>query len=327
MVKNITDMISIPDLKSAKNILILRSEGSLGDTVLTSCYYKKANPNLKISVVCFGAAYAYLRKIKYIDKIYRLPVRRVLRPNQKWLTLMFFGLKLGLKRFDFILDDNPKPQKNWYFFRAFLGEERIFDSSVLKETPVISQQRTKMMLDAMGLKNASINYDIPLEEQCEKRLKNFLAEKSIKTYIAFNVFSSVLHRSLSADNIAFIAECIKKYAPETNVILPVMPSMKEELKQRLTGGALDFTVYETHTIFDLFSLLNSSCFVISPDTAAVHIATGFVKAGIFLYPKGITFCAAENPAAAVIKSPDEDINNFDRGEFSEKFKEMRIKYL
>lgn len=323
-------MISIPDLNKVKNVLILRSEGSLGDSILNSCYYrefKQINPDIKISVVCFGAAYQYLSKIQYIDKIYRLPIKRVLRPNQKWFSLLFYGLKLGAANFDFILDDNPKPQKNWYFFRKLLGEERIFDTSVLKREPETSQQRTKMMLDAMGLKQASIHYEIPLDPAAEKCLASFMAQRSIEKYIAFNIFGSVLNKSLTADNAAFIADSIKQYSPDINVIVPVMPGMLKELQKTGICGLPYINVYETHTVFDLFSVLNSARFVISPDTAAVHISTGLDKAGIFFYPSTKPFCEVYNPASVVMQSRDSDINNFDRQLYCAKYKEMAKKYL
>lgn len=323
-------MTATANISKAKNILILRSEGSLGDAVLTSCYYrefKKINPDVKISVVCFGAAYQYLSKIHSIDKIYRLPIKRVLRPTQKWPTLLFYGLKLGLRKFDFILDDNPKPQKNWCFFRKLLGEERIFDTAVLKREPQTLQQRTRMMLDAMGLKDASIHYDIPLSPAAEKRFNDFRAQKAIKKYIAFNVFGSVLSKSLNAENVRFIVDCIKKHSSDINVIVPVMPSMYKELEKTGICNMHGFHIYQTHNVFDLFSVLNASCFVISPDTAAVHISTGLDKAGIFLYPSIRPFCEAHNSAAVVMQSRDPDINNFDRGQFSLNYTQMIQKYL
>ena len=123
-------MKSIPNVRFLKNILVLRGEGSLGDALISSCCYreiKRTNPKIKISVACFGSAYGYLKELPYIDKIYRLPIPRVLRPNQRWLTLLWYALKLRRKHFDLVLDTSLKPFANWTLFKHIIGGDKVLD--------------------------------------------------------------------------------------------------------------------------------------------------------------------------------------------------------
>ena len=53
-------MKTLPHIQDLRRILVLRGDGFLADAIISSCCYrelKKANPNLKITVACFGPAY------------------------------------------------------------------------------------------------------------------------------------------------------------------------------------------------------------------------------------------------------------------------------
>ena len=68
-------MEKIPDIRDLHNILVCRGEGSLGDAIISSCCYreiKKANPDAKITVACFGSAYDFFRHNPYVDEVFKL---------------------------------------------------------------------------------------------------------------------------------------------------------------------------------------------------------------------------------------------------------------
>ena len=102
-------MKQIPNVRNLHNILVLRGEGSLGDAIISSCCYrglKQANPSAKITVACFGSSYEFLKNNPYIDTIIKLPIPKLIRPNQRWLTLIWQGLKLRAHHFDLVLDSS-----------------------------------------------------------------------------------------------------------------------------------------------------------------------------------------------------------------------------
>ena len=75
-------MKQIPDIRTLKNILIMRPEGSLGDAIMSTCCYreiKRANPAIKITVACFGNSYGFLKANPYIDEIFKIPIRTRIR--------------------------------------------------------------------------------------------------------------------------------------------------------------------------------------------------------------------------------------------------------
>ena len=91
------------NFNNIRKILILRGEGALSDAVISSFIFreiKKQYPNIKIGTVAFGACAEYYSRNKYIDELYRLPIRNKIRSYQHWPELMWEDFKLRLKKFD-----------------------------------------------------------------------------------------------------------------------------------------------------------------------------------------------------------------------------------
>ena len=71
-------MKTLPHIQDLRRILVLRGDGFLADAIISSCCYrelKKANPNLKITVACFGPAYELFKNNSYVDRVVKLPVK------------------------------------------------------------------------------------------------------------------------------------------------------------------------------------------------------------------------------------------------------------
>jgi ADP-heptose:LPS heptosyltransferase len=90
---------------------------------------------------------------------------------------------------------------------------------------------------------------------------------------------------------------------------------------QISGG--NVKLFATQTPFDLIALIHKSDLLISPDTAAVHIAAAWRKKTIAFYnhPQ-VPVWLPNNPAAAIIKTAPEDINKFDFKEFERVYKQM-----
>ena len=97
--------------KPKSKVLILRSEGSLGDAVLTSGYYsslKQFNKDIEINVFCFHSAYEYCKILKGIDHLYRIRIKKIRKHR---CFIYFFLLKniinkvimIVLKKMQFLL--------------------------------------------------------------------------------------------------------------------------------------------------------------------------------------------------------------------------------
>lgn len=321
-------MKKIPDVSELKNILILRGEGSLGDAILSSCMYreiKKANPGVKISAACFGGAYDYLAKNPYIDVLYRIPARRVIRPNQRWLALAWLGLKLRRKRFDFVLDFSAKDFYNWRLFKWLCGGDRVLDPQT-SPVPFVGEtapakECAKQVLELFISSPVDASYELSVPKETAARVDGFVARNVPAGYILFNPFGSVGRRSLNRGAFLYVSDFAARQSG-LPVIIPCMPAQKAVVEDYLRGvkpfGKV--ILYQTADVFDLFALVRGSRLVITPDTAVVHVAAGFEKPTVAFYNSYFIYNSPNNPKARVIKTDPLSVSIFAQDEFEKAFR-------
>ena len=323
----IINMILKP-LAKCRSVLIIRPEGSLGDSIITSCFYrelKKANPKLKISVVCFGASFLYLKDNIYIDRIYRLPIKRVLRPHQRIISLLILGLRLGFTKFDIVIDDGQKNYLNYRMFRTLIGRNRILDSRSFGYLGNSLQERTKIYLCKLtDRKDPDISYDIQVAPDSKRYLKEFLRKYNIGFYICFNMFASVKERSINGNTVSVLDVLFRKYLESIPVFCVFRPGQKTVWENIIkTYGLKNYYLFETRNISDLLAaVIDKNDFIlVSPDSAAVHAASPFrIKTLVFYdsIPAAVG-CKANNDNATEIYPEKPGCNNFDIKELEKAF--------
>ncbi len=315
-------MQTIPDVRGLKNILVLRGEGSLGDAIISSCCYrelKKANPGLKITVACFGSACGYLKASPYIDEIYRLPIRRVLRPNQRWLSLIWHALKLRGRGFDLVLDSSEKPFKNWTLFKKIIGGERVLDCYTspepLGKVPGRRNEHEQTILRQLGVPEPDKAYDLPVSPEHQAKRDAFVSRSAPDGYVLLNPFGSVSARTLNKT--MFRRVLTDLYAKTGKpVLVPCMPAQKDTVNDYLAGAAEPAFAFETADVFDLFALTQGADLVVTPDTAVVHVASGFRKKSVIFYNTYSIYNDPDNPHARVVKTNPVSVNQFNYSDFT-----------
>ena len=298
------------DFKKLRTILILRQDGGLGDEVIFSMLYrelKKANPRLKIYVFALGTSADFLKKNKYIDVLYTAKFRH-LRYNQRWLTMIFLGIKLAMNKYDAVLDMNNFPQKNWSLFRAIASRFK-YSAINYKSHGSHFSDRVIALIESCGIKNTDTSYDIPVLKESLEKVSSF---SSSKPYIVLNPFGRKEDRTFTDETLNLLTDSIRKFETK-NIIIPymkILPNIKQ-------NKAL---LFHTETIWDLIALIYQSDMVITPDTAAVHIATGFKKKTIAFYnkPDDLTW-QPNNHSAIVIKTNMASVNDFNTKEFEDAY--------
>lgn len=308
-------MKHIPDVHNLKNILVLRGEGSLGDAIVSSCCYreiKKANPRIKITVACFGSAYEFFTHNAYVDEVFRLPVRRIIRPNQRWLALGWAALKLRCRRFDLVLDTSDKDFFNWRAFKYIAGGKRVLDcftSPVPFGAPKShGSVHEQTVLRQLGVSNPDKSYDLPVPAQTARDTDRWLEEKGLSKYILLNPSGSVAPRRFSPQMLRQLCHVLGEFG--LPFVVPAMPSCAEQLEQTLQGLA-NVYVRRTGSVFELFELVRRSALVVTPDTSVVHIASGYRKPSLVFYNSYSAYNAPDNPKALIVLTDPADVNVFD----------------
>lgn len=309
-------MEKIPDIRDLHNILVCRGEGSLGDAIISSCCYreiKKANPDAKITVACFGSAYDFFRHNPYVDEVFKLPVRRIICPNQRWLSLFIAALKLRRKNFDLVLDSSDKDFFNWRMFKWIVGGDRVLDCFTAPVQPFGSHEEhgskhEAAILRQLGISQPDKSYDLPILPTARAAVAQWLDEHRLHKYILFNPTGSVAPRRFKTDVLKEICAVLKSL--DMPVVIPAMPSNVKELQQAFKDTQGIF-VKQTADIFELFEWVRRSALVVTPDTAVVHIAAGFEKPSLVFYNTLSAYNAPDNPKAQVLETDRADVNVFD----------------
>ncbi len=257
--------------KPKSKVLILRPEGSLGDAILSSGYYqslKQFNKNIEIHLFCFHSAYEYAKNLKEVDHIYRIFMRK-LRQHRGFISFLFLGLFLRLKKMDLIIDDNPYKGKNWDMFVWLLGKDKVLRPNSLY--PSVSE-RTKSVLAELGVPYISPKLEIL--PQNKNKVKQFLTLNKIDKFIVFNTFGSVADRSFTPLTFKKMFKEIRKRNKDINVIFPFQPFQQDILKNFYIEDKNLF-FFETSSPQDVFALIDEAgnILLVSPDTSFVHIAT------------------------------------------------------
>ena len=309
-------MKQIPHIRDLHNILVLRGEGSLGDAVISSCCYrglKRTNPAAKISVACFGSNYEFLKNNPYIDTVIKLPIPKLIRPNQRWLTLIWQGLKLRRYHFDLVLDSSDKDYKNWRLFKWLAGGKHVLDCFTSPVQPfgaphAHGSTHEQAILKLLGVENPDKTYDLPVPPKDAREVETWLQTHHIKDFILLNPSGSVEKRRFSAATLHKLCELLTRF--QCPLIVPVMPSMQKHW-QTIFNDVPNTYVKPTQSIFELFEWVRRAKLVITPDTSVVHIAAGFQKPTLVFYNSYSVYNAPDNPRALIVQTDRADVNKFD----------------
>ena len=309
-------MKQIPNIRTLHNILICRGEGSLGDAIISSCCYrgiKQANPHIKISVACYGAGYAFLKRNCYIDTIIKLPVKTRIRPHQRWASLLWAGLQLRKEHFDLVLDSSDKDFYNWRLFKWLAGGDRVLDCFTSPVKPFGSpgahgSTHEQTILKLLGISNPDKTYDLPTTPTEQEEVSSFLAKHHLQHFIVLNPSGSVVQRRFNATTLRALYQ--RLLALNCPIVVPCAPDMYTYW-QPIFKDMPHVFLKPTQSVFELFEWVRRCQLVITPDTSAVHIAAGFNKPTLVFYNTLSVYNAPDNPLAHIIETDPQDVNVFD----------------
>ena len=293
----------------------MRGEGSLGDSILsTPCYrgIKQANPQIKLTVACFGTSYEFLKDNPYIDEIFKLPVKTRIRHHQRWPSLIWAGLQLRCKHFDLILDTCTRITWNWKLCKWLAGGNRVLDCFTSPVELEPSKQHAceyeASVLKHLGVENPTTDCDIPIPSINRQRVGDWLNQHQIDNYILLNPTGSVEARCFSKQTIADLCEQLKPFG--LPLVVPSMPSQETRWKAVFKHYP-QATVITTPNVRDLFEVIRRATFVITPDTSVVHAACGLKKITLAFYNLLYPHYSPGYSRAIAIQTAPESVNGID----------------
>jgi ADP-heptose:LPS heptosyltransferase len=284
--KKINKSGKILTLSSVKSLLFLRTDGKIGDTVVSSFLYREIKvryPNIKIIVLCSKSNKEILKYNKNVDELYEvgcclfndISVFKNLRKQNISLVIDFFPFNPRFKHLLMLRIISPKFligfNKISYKMYNFSINENFFSVHI--------SEMYKYVLNLLKIDNPNLKYEIPFTSKEENPVLELINNHKYKYKIIINPFSASKHRRLS---IKKLKELIALIENGFNCCIFIL--CQEKNKRKVISLENDRTIIAPfRSILGSAALIKYADIVITPDTSIVHIAAAFDKKTIALY--------------------------------------------
>jgi len=290
------------DLKLVRKMLIFRQD-RIGDMVITTPLlrkFKKVNPGMKLVVL---ASPLNADIIKYNPHVDRIIIRQ-----SGFLPAVKQIMALRREKFDVLLNlifnrtttigilarlvcprsikISQGPEKYSFYFNHFLTLERG-----RKHMGELYIELAEQVFN-IRFKPEEFRYQIFLPPDVNEQIDRYLGKQKSeinatgKKYIVFNISATVPRNSLSARQIIKILKYLTR--DSTKPVIMISAPGDNGLKKRLhrnvgSSSCFLFPVEGSADLLSVAALIKQAAFVITPDTAIVHVASATKTPVISMY--------------------------------------------
>ena len=282
--KNKKDINLVPS--KIKRILFLRTDGKIGDYIISSFIFreiKKNYPNIQIDVVADKSLENLLKLNPNIDKYYILDrkkmhewrnIVKVLRKN-KYDVL--FDSTEGLKYKQVYLLNRVNAIVNVGYNK---DDYKIYNKNIKQNNTLKMIEIYKQMMKKVNIEIKDTAYDVPVSKDSERNVKKFLDENNVSgKIIALNFFGASRGRKINEEVALVIIRRLSEMYRDHRIIILDSPNDRETIYNILekTDNKNILFFEKSRTVLDSISIIKNSDLVVSLDTAILHIAEGLNK--------------------------------------------------
>lgn len=273
--------------QSLASILFLRQDGKIGDYIVSSFAFrevKRANPDIKIGVVCSSknrrlfddnpyidavhevkakSAAAYWKLGKSLAGQYNVTIEPTLFLRDRDLVLLNAlnsPYNVGLDKADYCLFNLNIANKRQHYADIYAEALKLLGFTQIDTAPVLPESAAS----AGGV-------------------RRFLQENALKGYIALNFFGASKTRTFDNAAIDKMLAALQEAFPRQQFVLLTCPEATPALTALCRARKNCFVYADTQTINDSIEILRFADAVVSPDTAIIHIAAALDKRIIGFY--------------------------------------------
>lgn len=270
-----------------KRVVIVRWDAKIGDSIVSSFIFRewrKAYPNIKIDVITTPNMSELFKKYFGADHVYEIKKR----PSYGELS----KLAIDIGEVDLLVHlSKVLKMKDLYFMNKVKAIHTAgLDDSVnlinLKLGKVTADkhfsEKYKVLLEYTGVGNIDSSYIVPDDSVSQANVDNFLFPFS-NSIVAFNPYGSGNSRRLNSQSIDKILDVIITENPSVTVVLLSTPD--DKINVSMICKRYDNVTYykDSQSIYDSIAIMRIANWVISVDTATVHIASGLNKPLLAIY--------------------------------------------
>jgi len=198
-----------------KRILFLRTDGKIGDYIISSFIFReirKNYPNIKIDVVADKSLENLLKLNKNINKYYILDRKKM----QEWRSI---AKTLGKNNYDVLFDSTEGLKyKQVYLLNRVnatvnVGYNKdgyhIYNKNIKQNNTLKMIQIYKQMVESVNIEIKDTKYDVPVSEESEKNVAAFIEENNSDLVVSLD--TSILHIAEGLDK-----KIMAFYGPKIN---------------------------------------------------------------------------------------------------------------
>lgn len=290
----------IPLRKANPKILIYRCD-AIGDYIVTTPAIKLIKERFPGSVVDMIVSHRNhdiakqnpsLRNVYLFDESLKsaLTLRKRLRKENYDICFTFFLFKttkigtllnimLGNNVIKTAVEHKRRIKEYYGFFNVLVPVERNRESMVVIQSIIVSE------ILGFSFSHQELRYELPVTEEAKSYVSEYLHENNIKgKYIIYNISAGNPNRMWTEEKHIRALKLIFDKYPEIIIILIAVPkdkSLAEKISSNFPCGIYLFPVQEN--MVRIIALIDTAHFLISPDTAIIHVASALGKPVLGLY--------------------------------------------
>ena len=270
-----------------KRVVLVRWDAKWGDAIVSSFIFRewrKTYPNIKIEVITTSNMSGLFKDHFGADHVYEVKKR------PSYGELKELASEIGNVDLLVHLSKSLKMKDLYFMSKVRAGTIAGLDDQVqlinLKLGQLTKNQhfsaKYKALIESTGVKNPCTDYIVPENELSAINVNQFLSKVS-STLVVFNPYGSGSSRQLNKDTIVNFITAIKSERNNINIILLTVPDKKEEVALICEKHSNVYFYADCTSIYDSIEIMRHADYIVSVDTATVHIATGLQKPLLALY--------------------------------------------
>ncbi|MFT6914266.1 MAG: ADP-heptose:LPS heptosyltransferase [Motiliproteus sp.] len=311
---------SVPDCKKPiSQVLIVRLDAKWGDAIVSSFFIpelKKVHPGAQVTVLVSESMANFFLQYLGADKVIVLPKRPAYSQlKEAAQQIDHCGLAIHL---------TAKLKMKDLYFLSRLRPDNIagMDDEVQAVNIKMGQRSADRhyaeiyadLLGLLGATNPDCQYIVPRDSQSKRNIEQFLASCS-GSMLAINPYGSGHSRQLTPTSIKKLITTLNHLKPDLCICLLLTPDKREEVAKICTQFDNVICYQATESIYDSIEIVAQADWVVSVDTAIVHIATGLRKPTLGLYnpdPDNFSRWHPNNPLSLSFNAESEGVPDINR---------------
>lgn len=277
-----------PSPDNIRAILFLRQDGKIGDYIVSAFALraiKQQAPHIRIGVLCSEKNRAIFSGSPDIDVLHEVKAKSTFSYWQVAKSLagqydVVIDPTLSLRPRDLLLLNSLRARYNVGLDKA---DFKLFNLNITDKNQHYSDIYRQALL-LCGFADADTAFRLPENAESLQKAADFVAQHDLQDFIALNFFGAANSRRFDETHIRAMLAALSAAYPHEHWVLLTYPEVSPMLREIARDYAQVYLMDNTQTIQDSIELIRLAKWVISPDTAIVHIAASLQKPIIGFYP-------------------------------------------